>query len=309
MSKWIHCRKCGHEYSSQLSRCPECSCVTVNFKLVSSIVASVAVLGVAVTGFVMGLNDNGQDKIAISSESSTVSKVTEKNESGKNDSSTKSDSTSSKFDIDAILSDIEKTAESSSVKTSSAEKHDTSESSNSEPTQAEYTPETGTEMLGDSYYITLPEYYLKYVYQISNLEKSGISFESYAYELDDEAKSQGFTSAKKNSDGSATRTITYNKYHAYLTDFIVSMNKYVFELEKQDYIEDIEQTNNFDSISIKLNKEAQDITITEYAQIVLLGCLGAEKQLSTVNSSNSCTVELIFPSGETETLSFPQCLN
>lgn len=311
MSRWIHCRKCNYEYSSQLSRCPQCSCVTINFKLVSSLVAFVVVLTVAVIGFVMGLNDNTpNNKIeAVSENSSVTDKASDKKSpsNSKNKDKGKSEDKKQKSTIDNVLKDLEEKVE----VTSSEEKKESKEETVNTDTHSTpvYKYKIGTEMLGDIYYITLPEYYLRYVYELSNLQDSGISFESYAYELDDEAKEAGFISVCKNSDGSATRAITSGKYRVYLTDFTVGIVEYKAELKRQDYIDNIVDSDNLSSIKITLKKRADEITVAEYLQIILLGCLGGERQLSSVNSSNSCNVQLVYSDGSTENLAFPECLH
>ena len=305
MSKWINCRKCGHEYSSQLSHCPQCSCFTVNLKFISTIAVCIAVVGIAVAGFAIGLRDkSGEDLI---SNEQTSSNTSENKQTSFSDSKTEGTQSGSKteVDVDAQISSVGSITVSSSViaETSSTE---TSSKETQSVSPVTHTPKVGTELWGDLYYITLPEYYLRSVYSLFGLEATGISFDEYAYQLDEEAKTKGFSTAKKNADGSSTRTIGNNKYHAYLTEFTSSVLKLTFEIKRLDFIESIKSSNNFNSFEIKLNKE--EITQSEYAQILILGCTAIEKQFSTVNSNNSCTINLTFSNGKTETIKFPDIL-
>ncbi len=308
--RWINCKKCGHKYSSQLGRCPECSAVTINFKLISSIVLSVSVLGIVILGIVLGLTDNGTNKIDVSSKDS--SQVSKAETTSKTDSviqkENSSEESSSKFDINSILNDIQSSSSNnSSQKENNSSVYNASKESNSEKTQASYKYKIGTEMLGDMYYITMPEYFLRYLYKLSGLENSGKAFEDFAYTLTDEDKQAGFTKIYKNSDGSATKAITINKYNAYITDYTKNILEYIFKLKKSDFITDINH-NNLQNISINLSKNKESVTVNEYAEIILLGCLGAEKQLSTVNTSGECNINLTFSNGETEILRFPESL-
>ena len=45
MAKWVKCKSCGHEFSSSLSKCPECSKSRMNFKTVIGWI--IAVTGLA----------------------------------------------------------------------------------------------------------------------------------------------------------------------------------------------------------------------------------------------------------------------
>lgn len=305
--KWINCKKCGHRYSSQLSRCPECSAVTVNFKLISSIILSVAVFGIAVFGIVLGFTDNDANKIEVSSKDST--QISKDETISKTDSAVQKENSreesSSKLNSNGVLSDNQ----SSSAKTESENlsTNTASMDSISEKPQVSYQYKIGTEMFGDMYYITMPEYFLRYLYKLSGLENEGKAFEDFAYTLTNEDKQAGFREIYKNSDGSSTKAISINKYNAYITEYTKNILEYIFILEKSDYITDINH-KNLQNISITLSKNKESVTVTEYAEIILLGCMGAEKQLSTVNTSGECNIKLIFSNGDTENLSFPESL-
>ncbi len=299
MGKWINCKRCGHEYSSSLSRCPNCNRITLNFKLISSIALSVAVVGVAVTGFIIGLNDKSDKITAVSEDVSFTenSSLTEKDEDVSSDAV-------SDNKAEASVNSIKDTSfVASQVKDNTA--NVSSSSQESKPTQIK-TPKIGTEFLGDFYYITLPKYYLSAVYEMFSIQETGMGFNEYAYELDEDAKKTGFISAEQNSDGSATRCIGENKYRAYLTDLTAELLKMTIQMRRSDYIETVKHSDTFDTIDIKLKKEK--LTDEEYSQIVVFGCFATEKQLSTLNAQNKCTVNLTYLDGKTECIKFPEYL-
>ena len=306
MEKWIKCRKCEHEYSSKLSRCPNCSCVTVNFNLIISVIIGLLVLTVAIIAVVSAFGDKSQNV----SESSAVtnSQISSiKSESvAKNEESSVSSKNSSVSQIkETAVSSKAPQKVSSDSTVSSKEEKPQSQVSSTAPTN-KY--KVGTVLQGDNYYVTVPLNFLKAVYDNFDLKKEGINFDEFAYSLSDEDKAAGFTLAIKNADGSATKMISYNRYGQFLTDYTVETMKFVMETKRLDFIDDIDHSNDFDAFGVVVNKNKKDLTESEYAQILMLGIVGNERQYYSVNSNNSCTVTVIYSDKEKEILKFPQVL-
>lgn len=307
MEKWIKCRKCEHEYSSKLSRCPNCSCVTVNFNLIISVIVCLMVAVAAVIAVVSAFGDKSAIKTAesdissvIESSSAVTALVSEDQES----------SYSSKFSASSnkngTTSSSKASQKASSVSTVSSYEEKLQSQVSSSASSNKY--KIGTELFGDNYYITVPLNFLRAVYDNFGLESEGIKFDEFAYSLSDEDKAAGFTLAIKNADGSATKMISYNKYGKFITDYAVETMKFVIETKRLDFIDDIDHSNDFDAFGVVVNKNKKDLTPSEYAQILMLGIVGTEKQYYSVNSNNTCTIEIVYSDKEKEILKFPEAL-
>lgn len=283
MGKWIKCKKCGHEYFSTLSKCPNCSSVTVNFKLVSSILSFVAVLTVAVIGIILGFGSESDNKLETVNSNSSVA------DDSINSKTEDEDETESKREESSNISSASKESESSEKENNVALK-------------------IGAQRVGDNCYITVPKTYLKSVYDLFALKDSGVDFDEFAYTLSSDDKSAGFTEAKKNSDGSATKIIPYGKYNAMLTKYAAGILQYSIGLKKLEFVEDIENSSILDSFDIKLKKNKTDLSDSEFTQIIMLGVLSLEKQYYSVDSKNSSVIKIEFLNGETETLIFPDTM-
>lgn len=209
MGKWINCKKCGHQYHSSLSKCPECGNLTITLNKILGFSVLGLVLAVAAVGIVFGFMDKGSDKPQISDQSSVQSVLDSSSVNMESEVEIKPESESQ-----PTISD-----NSSSDKVSSKEETVLNESNVSSKTETTpstpelpITPNIGTVLKDGKAYITVPEYYLREMHSI--LSATGdIDFEEFAYSMTEEEKLDGGLYVVKNADGSATSVVT-EKYYA-----------------------------------------------------------------------------------------------
>lgn len=284
MSKWINCRKCGHEYNNSLSRCPNCSTITLSSKSVLSIVIVILICLGACIGIVLGFTEDNppSDKTEPSSSDKTVSS---------NVSSTASSNIPSSTNFSKPASS---TPQSSSSKPSS---------SSSQQNETVNLPKIGSKKIGDFYYTTLPKYYLEDWYEITKAVMGYTeTFDTFAYSFTEKEKDLGFTQKLKNSDGSVTYKMPENKFTKLVADKLGGFLELLAELKKQDYIDNAEYKNT-DTLNVYVNKK--DLNSLEKANILLTGLTLLDKKFFSI-SDNKAVVNIIYPDNSKDTINLPE---
>ena len=121
-----------------------------------------------------------------------------------------------------------------------------------------------------------------------------LSEEPFDYKLTEEDKENGFTKITKNSDGSATYTIKKNDYNKFLSTFKQTTKESLDEILSSGLyatIEKIEYTENFEKITITVNKTKFKNSFDNLV-ITACGSLSYAYQLFDVDSEKKCIVEI-----------------
>lgn len=215
MEKWIVCKRCGHNYSKKLGRCPECGHMTpLGLKQILALALSLAAVTAAVTGFALGLRDRG----SIDTASDTVSAYSSDGETT-TDSMHKSPSVPESSAAQSVQSTV---APSSSKNSVSSEVKKPSESSKSVSLVKEEIENTvnadspiknasaQTEVKEDSVKVTLSAELVSLINQVDG--------ESSLTEITEEDREYGITEVTENPDGSVTAVFTQNGYKRYKAD-------------------------------------------------------------------------------------------
>ncbi len=118
--------------------------------------------------------------------------------------------------------------------------------------------------------------------------------EPFDYKLSEENKENGFTSIKKNSDGSATYTIKKKEYNKFIEEYRAEIKSSLDILTTDGTfpsIQKIEYTDNFDKITIIANKEKFESSLDSMS-VMTCGLSSCAFQMFDVNSDRKCTVEV-----------------
>lgn len=118
--------------------------------------------------------------------------------------------------------------------------------------------------------------------------------EPFDYKLTEKDKENGFTSIKKNADGSATYTIKKKEYTKFIEEYKAEIKNSLDTLTANGTfpsIEKVEYTDNFDKITIIANKEKFESGIDSMC-IMTCGLFSYSFQAFDVNSNNECTIEV-----------------
>lgn len=305
MAKWITCKSCGHEYSSKLGRCPECSRRTpLQLRHIFAIAGAAVVCIAAVAGFVLGLQDkpevgtvSARVKGFESSDESKTSKPEPQVSVGESDSSFNSSSskvnTSSKAKI-------------SSQNTSKTEsKSQTSESSIVIPpvdiadiVNPPKPPEKEIEVTVDAVELTID----KWILDVAGIEYDGSG-------PNEEDKAYGVMNILQNPDGSLTFTIEKSWYNRFTEELGQLYHDIIEQANTQPdfhYIKLIECSENLDKINIYLESDIYDYDLTA-SLISSSASTAIYYQSFLLDSVFHCEVNVIdFNSKETiETIVFP----
>ena len=300
MAKWVNCKECGHEFSSALSKCPECGKRRINFKTAISAVIGTLFCTVIVVGLVISFSDKGSDNFE-----DNFSTVSSQKEDSKKD---KKPLNSEKTELESNVS-VESNQESSSKEEKLIENQEESkiESENEEVSeQKEENYPIGTIIKNDLVYTTVPKYYLEYLYNAFGIELAGMSFEEFAYELDDTDKAYGFSRVIKNTNGNATTVLSWSKLTEMKVKMLTEALKYIKDTENQKYITKIGKTEALDKFEIILNTE--ELTSEQEAEIMIFGLYFLEYQYYTKDSGNDCEIVLVYPDSNKKTLNFPEII-
>ncbi len=214
MSKWIKCKKCGHEFSSALSHCPECSKRHLNAKVYMLSIMGLALCSVVLLGIFMGFFDKSKEndinnnaaaeKEPISTEESASQNASGENSPEQNGTSNEPSSSQGDGELNAP------TSSEAAINNSHTETH----------------YPIGTVVVDNCVYTTVPKFYLDYIYQNFGLSSS-VTFEKFAYELSDEDRESGYTEIIRNDDGSATKVLPYSKITPVTADRLTNAFSYI----------------------------------------------------------------------------------
>lgn len=307
MERWIKCKNCGHEFSNKLSKCPECGKAHLTVKGLISAISIFAIIVVSVIGLVLGFSEKGS---AIPTSSQTQSK--DENMDNKTQNSNKEDAESKNSltsDWKGAVSDIISSQE-SKIDTTSSKEQSTSSSQSSFTSKEnssdqsviveEKNYDTGLTIGIGVRYVTIPKYYLDYMYLIAKQVDSNLSFDDFAYTLTSEHEQLGVSKLIKNSNGAVTLYFSNEKYKSATQDMIIALNKISSTLEKFDFVEEVDVNQDFDSYDIKLNVD--DLGNEQQVYILTVGLSSLEYQYYRHDSKNEVTINLTFKGGNTETL-------
>lgn len=315
MEKWINCKNCGHEFSSKLSKCPECGKMHLTVRATVSALCVIVLVLISGVGIVLGFTEDrnaiptsqGTDNAKeLSSDKENSSKSEEKEAaSSQSSSSSKKENGSSSV---ASKTTSSKTKATSSKETTSSQTATSSESDVSSETvvaeQKNYN--TGLTIGNGVRYVTVPKYYLDYMYLIAKQGDTDLSFDDFAYSLNTDRKVKGVSRVIKNPNGAATYTYSFEKYTTAVQDMILALIKVSTSLEKYDYVESVDYNQHFDNYDIKLTVE--DLENEEQAQILSIGLAALEYQYFRRDSRNEVTINLTFKNGKTETVNIDETI-
>ncbi len=307
MAKWIKCRECGHEFSSTISRCPNCYKWRLTSKALWSSIVGGMFCAVIIVGMVLGFSDKGviptANKQANSSEPTYAEKAQVSSEQGlvseyKEESSKET------------LTNFSR-KESSTVKNSDVSENKTSVVSGTEKpkNETEVKYPIGTTIKNGFVYTTVPKFYLDYLYK--NYIGDAMSFDEFAYTLLDEDKEYGYERAFKNDDGSATKVLPFNKLQESGSKRLVAAREFINDTQSSRFIEKIEYPAGnieFNEFDITLNVTNTEITADEKMKIDLFGLYFLEYQYFRLNSSNKCTLNITYSDDKTETVNYPDVI-
>lgn len=212
MSKWIHCKHCGHEYRNTLKRCPKCQSLTpVRFKTLLGGLLSVAVAVAVIVGLILGFTEKSDPNGSSSDLAALSPSVQSGFQSSLNSPSTVSNSSSSKQEDDPV---------------------------GPQPTASQYPQPTDRDgnikVLSDgTVQITIPQWLLLLVEPDFN------------YQLTEQEKTEyKFTGITKNSDGSATYSVGYNDAARYRLILGSQINGSISGLKKLSTVTKVEFTQH-----------------------------------------------------------------
>lgn len=290
--KWITCKNCGHTYSNKLKRCPECgkgSPIGLNQILTAGL--AVVLIGVTVTGFVLGLGDKGKD-IPAANSSDLISSSNE---------SSKPDKVSSASNIASQNSSAESKTSSVTSVNDKTESDIGSTPAKAEPPKTE-NASVSTEASSDSVAVTLSADWIKLFEEITGTE--------FSTELDETDKAYGISSIKRENDGGATAIFSKDGYKRYKAELYIQIKDVVLELRTvAPFVKHISCGEEFDKIEIaalgynpETDKETLDsVAAASYAcAFVYKSFIGDSNPKTAVAVSTFDTHEVIniyyFPS-------------
>ena len=265
MEKWIVCKKCGHEYSKTLRRCPECGSVTPpGIKQILPVCIAAAALIASAAGFALGMSDRGKIETVSDGERPQSSfSAAPSDESGTGSTAAEPSSSESVSVSEAISAQKpeepseNKPASGDGKKTSSAVKP--SSSVNTTPPkesdiQLPSEPEAedlknafvSVEFSGENVHMTYSKEMMDILY--------GILAEMPA-EPDASGENYGFISEKLNADGSYTVVLTKSGYDRYRSDLKSEIISSIDEIKKAEisFLDDIRYSTELDNVSILID--------------------------------------------------------
>ncbi len=303
MEKWISCKNCGHEFSSKLSKCPECGKAHITVKsLISSLCIVILVLASGV-GIVLGVMDKGTQVPVMNEDGS--SSVISSEEKQNTEQESKDEQTSSKDKNSSVSSS--KTQQVSEPKKDTSSVKDTTDSKQELVVKERNYP-IGTRLEGDCYYTTAPKYFLDYVYKLYFRENKEMSFDEFAYTLSSEDKKSGYSRVIRNPNGAATLVLPYAKKSSVTAEWFTGILEYMAEMKRLDYIDSVDHNKDFDSYDIVINCNSDEMTVVQSAEIIQFGLYGLEYQYYKINGSNECIINLEYADGTKDTLKMSEVI-
>lgn len=303
MEKWINCKDCGHEFSSKLSKCPECGKAHITLKSLATSLCIIALVLASGIGIILGVMDK-ETKVPVINEDGS-SAVISSEEKQNTEQESKDEETSSK-DKNSSVS-YSKTQQVSEPKKDTSSVKDTADSKQELVVKERNYP-VGTRLEEDCYYTTVPKYYLDYLYKLYFMENKEMSFDEFAYTLSDEDKKSGYTGVIRNPNGAATMVLPYDKKSSVQVEQFTGLLEYIAETKRLDYINSLEHNKDFDSYDIVINCNSDELTIVQSAEIILFGLYGLEYQYHKINGSNECTINLEYADGTKDTLKMSEVI-
>lgn len=306
MEKWIKCKECGHEFSNKLSKCPECGKAHLTVKGLVSLLSILVIVIISVIGLVLGFSEKGGNIPTASQTLSQKEEASEKNDNKKEDnSSSKSEWTNAVSN--SVSSESSKVTDSSSQSATSSESsssktQSSSQSSSSKDTvvMQEKNYETGVTIDKNYYYVTIPKYYLEYMYFIAKQADGAPNFEDFAYSLTTDRIVKNVSKVIKNPNGAATYVYTYEKYLEQNQNWLPTLIRISDVLEIYKCIDEVKYSKYFDTYDIKLTVD--DLDKEEQASILVTGLSALEYQYFRRDSQNEVTINLTYKNGTKETI-------
>ncbi len=309
MAKWINCKQCGHEFSSAISRCPECGKWRLTAKTAFGSLLGTAFLSFVAVGMILGFTDDGNGNIATAS--GTNSNITSSDKTESNDEASAFESHSQSSSVDSSEESSSGKPESTPASSKISKPVSSADSSSSIPTTStQSTPAVvsypvGTIIKNNLVYTTVPKFYLSYVYTAFSVNTK-MSFDEFAYSLKDEDKAYGYTEVIRNSNGDATLVLPWSKLNDVTVKKLTESVKYIHDFENQKFIKKIGHTEKFDKFEIILDTE--ELTDEQKASFIVFGVYFLEYQYTTRDGSDKCDIVLVYPDSSKETLSFPSII-
>lgn len=304
--KWINCKNCGHEFSSKLSKCPECGRIHLTVKALITSICIIALVVASGIGIVLGVMDKENFAPTIQEDNSLTETTSNEENTGEKDNKKEgvsSHSTSSSKNENSSVSSS-KTQQVSEPKKDTSSIKDTT-ISDEELVVKERNYPVGTRLEGDCYYTTIPKCFLDFVYNLSNEQGD---FDEFAYTLSSEDKKAGFQKIYRNPNGAATFVLPYNKKSSVTVEWLTGMLEYIAEIKRLDYIVSVEHNKDFDEFDIVINCNDDEITAEQESQILLFGLYGIEYQYHKINGANECIINLEYANGVKENLKMSEII-
>lgn len=288
MAKWITCKSCGHEYSSKLGRCPECSRRTpLQLRHIFAIAGAAAVCIAAVAGFVLGLQDKP--------EVGTVSARVKGFESSDEIKASKPEPQVSVGELDSSFN-----SSSSKVNTSSKAKISSQNTSKTEskpkppePSQSSViSPKNDLNeivVVEELVYVTLKKEFVDMIIEIAPEEKDSL------LEITEEDRAIGITEVKQNTDGSITATFKKSGYDKYIAELnTVAKQVLGVFVSEIPFLKSIDCTSSLETVKMVVNET--DETYSEETIEVLSQASGLMMILYQgfmADSKMQCKVEIV----------------
>lgn len=304
MEKWIKCKECGHEFSNKLSKCPECGKGHLTVKGLVSFLSIFVIVAVSAIGLGLGFSEKGKD-IPTSSKPQSQTQETEKKTKKEETTSSKSEWTNAVSN--SVSSESSKVTDSSSQNAASSESSSSGEQVSSQSSSSKDTVvtqeknyEIGLTLGSDARYVTIPKYYLEFMYLMAKQTDASIEFDDYAYSLNADRTAKGVSRVIKNPNGAATYVYS-NEKHIYQSQvWIDALLLASNDLKNAKYVEKLEYKQYFNSYDIALSVE--ELTDKQQSEIFLTGLVALEYQYFRRDSDNSVVMNFTYSNGETETI-------
>ena len=303
MEKWIKCKECGHEFSNKLSKCPECGKSHLTVKGLASLISILAIVIISVIGIALGFSEKGKD-IPTSSKPQSQTQETEKKTKKEETTSSKSEWTNAVSN--SVSSESSKVTDSSSQSAASSESSSktqaSSQSSSSKDTVVtqEKNYEIGLTLGSDARYVTIPKYYLEFMYLMAKQTDASIEFDNFAYSMNSDRTAKGVSRVIKNPNGAATYVYSIEKHIYQGQEWINSLLLASNDLKNAKYVEKLVHKQYFNSYDIVLSVE--ELTDKQQSEIFLTGLVALEYQYFRRDSENSVVMNFTYSNGETETI-------
>ncbi len=262
--KIVTCNRCGTQYNQKENyKCPNCNSMVIvdkyrNLKFSATLISLFAILILTILGGVNLLN------ILNISENSVI---TNQNNLS-NESSFKTDNSSQT----AVSSQTNSSTNKEKVESSKKDKFESSKLAD----------KNIGNIISGTVNLTIPVEFLE------------LSSEPFDYKLTKENKANGFTSIKKNSDGSATYTIKEKEYKKFINNLKSETKKAIDELILDDTlstVKTIKYNDNLSEIIITVEKENYENSFESLIETScgLTACL---YQMYDIDAPRNCLIKV-----------------